>query len=99
MLDNPSYIEKGSFKKEDSKRKTEKCNNFGNDEKEQLRKHMKRKVRKVREITLVMIKKNRLEKMTKKKDEQTLEERNIMINNVQMCSMVDPCILTSPAFR
>ena len=30
---------------------------------------------------------------------QTLDERNIVSNNVQMCSMVDPSILTTPVFR
>ena len=30
---------------------------------------------------------------------QTLDERNSIFNNVQMCSMVYPSILTAPAFR
>ena len=30
---------------------------------------------------------------------QTLDKRNSIFNNVQMCSMVDPSILTTPAFR
>ena len=30
---------------------------------------------------------------------QTLDERNSIFNNVQMCSMVNPSILTTPAFR
>ena len=30
---------------------------------------------------------------------QTLDERSSIFNNVQMCSMTDPCILTTPAFR
>ena len=30
---------------------------------------------------------------------QTLGERNSIFNNVQMCTMVDPSILTTPAFR
>ena len=30
---------------------------------------------------------------------QTLDERNSIFNNVQMCRMNDPCILTTPAFR
>ena len=30
---------------------------------------------------------------------QTLDERNSIFKNVQMCSMVDPSILTTPAFR
>ena len=50
-----------------------------------------------------MMKKNRPEKVTKKrkmdKHLQTLDKRNSIFNNVQMCSMVDPSILTTPAFR
>ena len=51
-----------------------------------------------------MMKKNRLEKMTPKKKKmgkrlQTFDERSSIFNNVQMCSMVDPSILTTPAFR
>ena len=30
---------------------------------------------------------------------QTLDERNSIFNNVQMCSMFDLSILTTPAFR
>ena len=30
---------------------------------------------------------------------QTLDERNSIFNNVQMCTMVDPSILTTPVFR
>ena len=50
-----------------------------------------------------MIRKNKQEKMVKKrkmgKRLQMLDERSIIINNVQLCSMYDPCILTTPAFR
>ena len=30
---------------------------------------------------------------------QTLDERSSIFDNVQMCSMTDSCILTTPAFR
>ena len=30
---------------------------------------------------------------------QTLDERNSIFNNIQMCSIVDPSILTTPTFR
>ena len=30
---------------------------------------------------------------------KTLDERSSIFDNVQMCSMTDPCILTTPAFR
>ena len=29
---------------------------------------------------------------------QTLDERSSIFNNVQICSMTDPCIFTTPAF-
>ena len=50
-----------------------------------------------------MIRKNKLEKIYKErkmdKRLQTLDERSSIFNNVQMCSVTDPCILTTPAFR
>ena len=30
---------------------------------------------------------------------QTLDERSIIFDDVQMCSITDPCIFTTPAFR
>ena len=30
---------------------------------------------------------------------QTSDERSSIFNNIQMCSMTDTCILTTPAFR
>ena len=30
---------------------------------------------------------------------QTFDERSSILNNVKMCSMTDPCILKTPAFR
>ena len=30
---------------------------------------------------------------------QILDERSSIFNNVQVCSMTDPCILTTPTFR
>ena len=37
-------------------------------------------------------------KKTKKK-KQEIDERNSIFKNVQICSMVDPCILTTIAFQ
>ena len=51
------------------------------------------------------MRKDKLEKRKnykeRKMDErlQTLDERRSIFNNVQMCSMTDSCILTTPAFR
>ena len=42
-----------------------------------------------------MMRKNKLEKMEK----QILDERRSIFNNVQVCSMIDPCIPTTPAVR
>ena len=50
-----------------------------------------------------MVKKNQLEKMIKKtkidKLLKTSNERSSIFDNLQMCSMTDPCILTTPAFK
>ena len=47
------------------------------------------------------MKNGQLRKCDKKRkmDKQTLDERNCIFNNVQMCSMVDPCIHITPGFR
>ena len=50
-----------------------------------------------------MVKKNQLEKLIKKRkiDKllKTSNERSSIFDNLQMCSMTDPCILTTPAFK
>lgn len=38
-------------------------------------------------------------KKRKKKKEKKTDERNSIFKNVQICSMVDPCILTTRAFQ
>ena len=45
----------------------------------------------------MLLKRNRKKKMNKRL--QTLDERNSIFNNIQMCSIVDPSILTTPTFR
>ena len=79
MLDNLDDEQKEHLKIKDNKREKEKRDNLNLDEKEQLRKYMK---------------KGKMDKRL-----QTLDERNSIFNNVQMCNMVDPSILTTPAFR
>ena len=55
------------FKKEDNKRKKEKCENLNNDEKKNSQKNTRKKERKLCMITLRLGKKSKLEKMIKKK--------------------------------
>ena len=70
MHDNLDDELKELLKIED-KKKEGKCENLNVEEKEQWRKYKKKKGRKLYMITLAMMKKNRLEKMIKKKDGQT----------------------------
>ena len=76
--------------------------NLNVDEKEQLRKYEK-KGKKAMHDNLGNDEKEQVRKMTKKrkmgKRLQTVDERNSTFNNVQMCSLVDPFILTTPAFK
>ena len=49
-----------------------------------------------------MIKENRLETMIKTKknqQEEIKDERKMVFDNVHKCSMVDPFILATPAFK
>ena len=100
--DNLDGNEKEKTKKEDNKRKKEKCDNLDDNEKEQLKKQ-KKKGKKVKGDSLGDDEKEQVKKNDKKrkmdKRLQTLDERNSIFNNVQMCRMNDPCILTTPAFR
>ena len=100
--DNLSYNEKEQMKKEDNKRTEEKRDNLDANEEEQLKKYEK-KGKKVKRDSLGDDEKEQVRKNDKKrkmdKRLQTLDERSSIFNNVQMCSMTDPCILTTPAFR
>ena len=102
MRDNLNANEKEQMKKEDNKRKQEKRDNLDDNEKEQLKKYEK-KGKKVKRDSLGDDEKEQVRKNDKKrkmdKRLQTLDERSSIFNNVQMCSMTDPCILTTPAFR
>ena len=93
---------KEHLKIEDKKRNKAKCDNLNVDEKEQLRKYDK-KGKKSRPDNLGDDEKEQVRKDDKKrkmnKRLQTLDERNSIFNNVQVCSMVDPSILTITAFR
>ena len=95
-------IIKEQMKKEVNKRKKEKCNNLNDNEKEQLKKYEK-KGKKVKRDSLGDDEKEQVRKNDKnrKMDKrlQTLDERNSIFNNVQVCNMTDPSILTTPAFR
>ena len=97
--DNLSDNEKEQMKKEDNKRTKEKRDNLDANEEEQLKKYEK-KGKKVKRDSLGDEEKEQIRENDneRKMDKllQTLDERN---NNAQMCSMTDPCILTTPAFR
>ena len=102
MRDNLDNEKKRLFKKEDNKRKKERHDNLDDDEKEQLRKYEK-KGKKVMHDNLEAGEKEKVTKIDKKrkmnKRLKTSDERNSIFDNVQMCGMTDPCILTTPAFR
>ena len=101
MHDNDNDEQKQHLKMEDNKRKT-KRDNLNVDEKEQLRKYDK-KGKKAIPDNLGDVKKEQVRKDDKKrkmsKPLQTLDERNSIFNNVQMCSKFDTSILTTPVFR
>ena len=84
------------------KDKRKKCHNLNDNEKEELKKYEKNG-KKVKRDSLGDDEKEQVRKNDKKrkmdKRLQTLDERSSIFNNVQMCSMTDPCILTTPAFR
>ena len=91
------------LKKEYNKRKRkEKCDNLDDHVKEQLRKY-KKKGKKVMRGSLRDDEKEQVTKNDKKrkmeKRLQTLDGRTSIFNNVQMYSVTDPCMLTTPAFR
>ena len=71
------------------------CNNLNNEKKERIK--IEDSKRKKRHDNLNNNEKEQLRKYDEKG--KTLDERNSIFNNVQMCSMVDPSILTTPAFR
>ena len=100
MCDNVDD-KKNHSKKEESKRKKEKRDNLANDEKEQLGKY-KKKGKKVMHDNFGDGKKEQGGKNDKKerdKRSETSDERASICNNVQMCSIADPCIPTTTAFR
>ena len=71
------------------------CNNLNNEKKERIK--IEDSKRKKRHDNLNNNEKEHLRKYDEKG--KTLDERSSIFNNVQMCSMVDPSILTTPAFR
>ena len=102
MRDNLDEI-KEHLKIEDKKRKKKaKCDNLNADEKEQFRKYEKKGKKAICD-NIGDDEKEQVRKADKKrkinKHLQTSDERNSIFNNIQMCSMLDPSILTTPAFR
>ena len=100
--DSLNVDEKKQLKKYKKKEKKAMLDNLDDEQKEHLKiKDNKRE--KEKRDNLNLDEKEQLRKYMKKgkmdKRLQTLDERNSIFNNVQMCSMVDPSILTTPAFR
>ena len=102
MRDNLDDEKKDYLKKEDNKRKKERHGNLDDAKKEQLRKYEK-KGKNVMRDNLEAGEKEKVRKLGEKRKMnkclKTLDERSSIFDNVQMCSMTDPCILTTPAFR
>ena len=67
------------------------------DEKNEHSKIEENKRKKAKHDNLNVAEKEQKKKMNKRL--QTLDERNSIFNNIQMCSIVDPSILTTPTFR
>ena len=106
--DNLNVDEKEQLKKYKKKVKKARRDNLDDEQKEHLkmeiqsRKYEKKGKKAVRD-NLGNYEKEQVRKDDKKrkmgKRLQTLDERNYIFNNVQMCSMVYLVILTTPAFR
>ena len=96
MCDNLDDEKNEHLKKEDNKTKKKSVTTLMI-----MKKKERKKERKLCMIALGIMRMNKLEKMIrrKKKDKQILDERRSIFNNVQVCSMIDPCIRTTPAVR
>ena len=74
-------MKKGTFKKQDNKRKKEKCDNLGDDnENEQLRKY-KKEGKKSYVVEFLMMKKGTFKKRTKKEKKKSVITSMIMKKN------------------
>lgn len=82
------------FKKEDNKRKKEKCENLNNDEKKNSQKNTRKKERKLCMITFGIIRKEQVRKSDKKrkmdKSLQNLDDRTSIFDNIQKSNRIYP---------
>ena len=67
-------MKKNKWKKEDNKRKKDKHDNLGDNEKEQLRKYEKEGKKVMHDITLMILKKQKWKKRTTKKKDNNLDD-------------------------
>ena len=94
--DNLNIDEKEQLRKREKKGKKAMRDNH-DDEKNEHSKIEENKRKKAKHDNLNVAEKEQKKKMNKRL--QTLDERNSIFNNIQMCSIVDPSILTTPTFR
>ena len=95
--DNVNYQEKEQLKKYEKKGKKTTRKNVNNQKKQHI-KIEGSKIKKRNHDNFDHLKK--YDRKTKINNRlQHLDKRNSIFNNVQMCSMVDPSILTIPVFR
>ena len=101
--DNLDNDGKEQLKKYDNKRKKEKRDNLEDDGKEQLKRYGNKRKKEKRDNLDDDDGKEQLRKYEKKvkRDQRlwTLQERSSIFNNVQICSISDPCIFAISAFR
>ena len=101
MRDNLDDDKREQVKESDKLRKTQMRDNLHYEKREQVKESDKIK-RKKCVITLMTIKENRSDNNKNRKRNQRVEikdERKQVFDNVHRCSMVDPFILTTPAFK
>ena len=100
--DNVNYQEKEQLKKYEKKGKKTTRKNVNNQKKQHI-KIEGSKIKKTNRDNFDTNEKFHLKKYGRKTKInnrlQHLDKRNSIFNNVQMCSMVDPSILTIPVFR
>ena len=94
--DTLNIDEKEQLRKREKKGKKAMRDNH-DDEKNEHSKIEENKRKKAKHDNLNVAEKEQKKNMNKRL--QTLDERNSIFNNVQMCSIVDPSILTTPTFR
>ena len=95
--DNVNYQEKEQLKKYEKKGKKTTRKNVNNQKKQHIKIEGSKIKKRNRDNFDHLKKYDRKTKINNRL--QHLDKRNSIFNNVQMCSMVDPSILTIPVFR